>query len=131
MAEEKATPTKRRKPLFLRRDWYKKIKFGKGVKKNQKWRAAKGRHNKTRLGRKGYGARPKIGYGAENETKDKVENLEVIRVENVAQLKDIKAKQGIIIAHVGKKKKEEIIKQATEMKLTILNKYKNELGSKK
>jgi ribosomal protein L32E len=127
MAEEKTPTAKRRKPLFLRRDWYKKIKFGKGVKKNQKWRAAKGRHNKTRLGRKGYGARPKIGYGSNNEIKDQVENLEVVRVENVSQLKDIKAsKQGIIIAHIGKKKKEEIIKEAKEKKLTILNKYKEE-----
>jgi len=124
MAEKTPTTTKRRKPLFLRRDWYKKIKFGKGIRKNQKWRAAKGRHNKTRLGRKGYGARPKIGYGQKSTIKNKVENLEVIRVENLKQLKDIKKNQGIIIAHIGKKKKEEIVKQAKEMKLTILNKYK-------
>lgn len=137
MAEEtKTTIAKRRKPLFLRRDWYKKIKFGKGVKKNQKWRAAKGRHNKTRLGRKGYGARPKIGYGEDNKIKNQVDGFDAIRVENMKQVSDLKAGQGIIIAKIGKKKKTEIIAKAKEMKLVILNKYKDtpqksESGDKK
>ena len=121
---EKETTTKKKKPLFLRRDWYKKIKFGKGVKKNQKWRTAKGRHNKTRLGRKGYGTRPKIGYGADNKTKNQIEGLEMIRIETQNQLTNLKSGQGIIIARIGKKKREEIIKEANKMKLVITNKYK-------
>ena len=125
MAEETKTP-KRKQPLFLRRDWYKKIKFGKGVKKNQKWRAAKGRQNKTRLGRRGYGNRPKIGYGENNEIKGKVNGLEPIMVSNVADLEKVKAGQGVVVASVGKKKRTEILAKANEKKLTILNKYKEE-----
>jgi len=123
MAEE-TKPAKRRKPLFLRRDWYKKIKFGKGVKKNQKWRGAKGVHNKTRLGRRGYGARPKIGYGANNEIKNKVQGHEIINVSNTKDLENIKSGSGIIIASIGLKKRKEVIAKANEMKLVILNKYK-------
>jgi len=118
--------TKRRKPLFLRRDWYKKIKFGKGVKKNQKWRGAKGRQNKTRLGRKGYGARPKIGYGSDKSIRDKIGGLDFVRVENTKELTNLKSGQGIMIASVGKKKKTEIIAKANEMKLVILNKYRED-----
>jgi len=121
---ETSTPTKKRKPLFLRRDWYKKIKLGKGIKKKQKWRAAKGRQNKTRLGRKGYGTRPKIGYGESIEIKNKVQGLIPVRVENIADLEKVGAGQGVIIANVGKKKRTEIMEKAKEKKLTILNKYK-------
>lgn len=122
MAEDTTTP-KKKKPSFLRRDWYKKIKFGKGVKKNQKWRAAKGRQNKTRLGRRGYGARPKVGYGADNETKHQVKGHDAVTINNVSELEKIKSGQGILIANVGLKKRKEIIAKANEKKLIILNKY--------
>jgi ribosomal protein L32E len=123
MAEEN-TQSKRKKPLFLRRDWYKKIKFGKGSRKNQKWRAAKGRQNKTRLGRKGYGKRPKVGYGENTTLKNQVNGHDPIRIETVNDMANLKSGQGILIASVGKKKKQEIIAKANEMKLVILNKYR-------
>ena len=126
MTEQKTKITKKKKPLFLRRGWYTKARIGKGIKKKQKWRGSKGRHNKTRLGRKGYGARPKIGYGENNEIKRQINGLSSIRIENMKQLTDLKAGQGIIIASVGKKKKQELIAKANEMKLIILNKYKEE-----
>jgi ribosomal protein L32E len=53
----------RKKPKFLRNDWHKKIKLGSKIKKKRKWKAAYGRHNKIRLGRKGHPGRPKIGWG--------------------------------------------------------------------
>ena len=87
MAEVKKT-TARKKPKFLRTDWHKKIRLGRGVKKNQKWHGAKGRQNKFRLGRKGRGQRPKVGWGATNDTKGFVDGLEVVRVENVNMLSD-------------------------------------------
>lgn len=118
------TEEKKKKPIFLRRDWYKKIKLGKGVKKNQKWRAAKGRHNKTRLGRKSYGKRPKIGYGENKELRNKINGCVPFRVENLKEMDNLKSGQGIIIASVGKKKKQELIAKANEKKLIILNKYK-------
>ena len=114
----------KKKPNFLRKDWHKKIKLGSTVKKKRKWRAAKGRHNKIRLGEKGHLARPKIGWSADAKMKGQIKGLEVVRVENVKQLEKVGKGQGVIIASVGKKKKEEIIKKATGMKLKILNKYK-------
>ena len=124
MAAEKTKKTARKKPLFFRRDWHKKIKLGSTVKKNRKWRAAKGRHNKIRLNRKGQQQRPKIGWGADGASKGMIGGLEVVRVENMKQLETVGKGQGVMIGSIGKKKREEIIKKANEMKLKILNRYK-------
>ena len=124
MAETEKKTTTRKKPKFLRTDWHKKIRLGKGVKKNQKWHGAKGRQNKLRLNLKGRMQRPKIGWGAEGTTKGFVEGMEVIRVENVKEMEAVKKGQGAVIASIGKKKKNEIIAKANEMKVTILNKYR-------
>jgi large subunit ribosomal protein L32e len=124
MAEEKKT-TARKKPKFLRTDWHKKIRLGRGVKKNQKWHGAKGRQNKFRLCRKGRGQRPKVGWGAESDGKNLVGGVEAVRVENVKMLEGLK-NVGIIIGKVGVRKRVEIVKKAGEMKLKILNRYKKE-----
>lgn len=120
---EKKTVSKRKKPKFLRTDWHKKIRLGKGVKKNQKWKGAKGRQNKFRLCRKGRAQRPKVGWGACAETRDQVSGVSAVRVENTQMLDGLK-NVGIIVGSVGAKKRAEIIKKAQEMKLKILNKYK-------
>jgi len=128
--EEKKANAKRKKPKFLRTDWHKKIRLGKGVKKNLKWHGAKGRQNKLRLGRKGRMQRPKVGWGAERDTRgwestgEAGENMKVVRVENLKELESVKAGTGIIIGKIGAKKKAEIIKKAGEMKLKVLNRYK-------
>ncbi len=114
----------RKKPKFLRKDWNKKIKLGSKVKKNRKWRGAKGIHNKTRLGKAGYAKRPKVGWGADKKIKNLVEGESVVRVENLAQLNDVKVKS-IILASVGKKKRLELKKVADEKGIKILNKYRN------
>jgi large subunit ribosomal protein L32e len=113
----------RNKPKFLRTDWHKKIRLGRGVKKNQKWHGAKGRQNKFRLCRKGRGQRPKIGWGACAETRDQVSGVDAIRVENVRMLEGLK-NVGIIIGKVGGKKRADIMKKAEEMGMKVLNKYK-------
>ena len=123
MAEKKKVTTKRKKPKFLRTDWHKKIKLGRGVKKNQKWHGAKGRQNKFRLNRKGRGQRPKVGWSAEAEARGFVDGVEAVRVENVKDVEAVKTGRGIIIASVGAKKKKDIIAKANEMKIKILNKY--------
>ncbi len=122
MAEEVKKSTTRKKPKFLRTDWHKKIRLGRGVKKNQKWHGAKGRQNKFRLCRKGRGQRPKIGWGAENNGKGFVGGVEAVRVENVKMLEGLKD-VGVIVGSVGKKKRAEIIAKAGEMKLEVLNRY--------
>ena len=129
--KEKKTTTKRSKPKFLRTDWHKKIRLGKGVKKNQKWHGAKGRQNKLRLNRKGRMQRPKVGWGAEGNVKGFVDGVEPIRVENVAEVSKVKKGLGIIIGKVGAKKKADIIAKANEMKVKILNKYRKSEENKK
>lgn len=121
MAQE--TKTKKKNPTFLRTDWHKKIKLGSTVKKNRKWRGAKGRQNKIRLNRKGYGARPKIGYGEDKSLKNKINGLIVVRIENISQLKVVEKTQAILIASVGKKKRMQIIEAANKKGLIIVNKY--------
>ncbi len=123
MAETKKPTTTRKKPKFLRTDWHKKIRLGRGVKKNQKWHGAKGRQNKFRLNRKGRGQRPKVGWGAENDVKGFVAGMEAVRVENVAEIEAVKKGQGVIIAKVGAKKRIDMIAKAEELKITILNRY--------
>lgn len=128
MGEKEKASTIRKKPKFLRTDWHKKIRLGRGVKKNQKWKGAKGRQNKFRLNRKGRGQRPKIGWGAELSAKGFVNGVEPVRVENIKDIESVKKGQGIIIANTGLKKRKEIIKTANEKKIKILNRY---LESKK
>lgn len=108
----------REKPKFLRKDWHKKIKLGRGVKKKMKWRFPRGRHNKIRLSRKGHGKRPKIGWGGSDI------EIGLIRVENMRGLEGLKKGDEIIIGSMGAKKRKEIIAKANEMKIKILNKYK-------
>lgn len=125
MAEAEKKTVARKKPKFLRTDWHKKIRLGRGVKKNQKWHGAKGRQNKFRLNRKGRGVRPRVGWGAEAESKGFVNGVEAVRVENLQEMEGLKG-VGIIIGKVGLKKRAEMIKKAGEMKLKILNRYKKE-----
>lgn len=123
MAEEKKIAS-RKKPKFLRTDWHKKIRLGRGVKKNQKWHGAKGRQNKLRLGRKGRMQRPKVGWGATKEIRNFVDGIKAIRVENVAEVLKVEKNVGIVIGKVGAKKRAEIVAKASELKIKILNKYR-------
>ena len=124
MVTEKKITTARKKPKFLRTDWHKKIKLGRGVKKNQKWHSAIGRQNKFRLNRKGRGVRPRVGWGADADVKNFVGGMEAVRVENVKEMEAVKKGSGVIIGSVGLKKRKEIIAKANEMKVVILNRYK-------
>ncbi len=123
VADKEKTTTKRKKPKFLRTDWHKKIRLGRGVKKNQKWHGAKGRQNKLRLNRKGRMQRPKIGWSADAKIRGLVDGVRAVRINSIIELQKIKKGFGIIIGSVGMKKRTEIIKKADEMELKILNKY--------
>jgi len=125
--EEKKETTKRSKPKFLRTDWHKKIRLGRGLKKKQKWHGAKGRQNKLRLNRKGRMQRPKVGWGACRDFKDQDSG---VRIMNVGDLAGIKKGCGIVIGSVGLKSRKEIIAKANEMGLKIMNKYKAVEGKK-
>ena len=110
--------SERKKPRFLRKDWHKKIKLGSKIKKKRKWRNPVGISNKIRKSFKGHSRKPKIGWGSS-------EKNNVVRVENLKQLQGFKGKE-ILIGSIGKKKRDEIVKKANEMKIKILNKYKQE-----
>jgi ribosomal protein L32E len=122
MAEEKK-PTKRKVPTFLRNDWHKKIKLGRTVKKKRKWRGAKGRQNKIRLGKAGHPPRPKIGYSQPSSIRGKIEGENFTKVENLKQLAVLKKGDSIIVASIGAKKKKLILDEAKKKDIKVLNKY--------
>lgn len=123
MAEENVT--KKKKPNFWRRDWHKKIRYGKHKTKNGRvWRAAKGRQNKIRLGMAGHAKRPKVGYGQNNEFKGKVEGYVPVMIYSMNDFENLKKGVGVILANVGKKKREEMLKVCKDKGFIVLNKYK-------
>ncbi|MCS7134503.1 MAG: 50S ribosomal protein L32e [Candidatus Pacearchaeota archaeon] len=105
---------KRKKPEFVRKDTYKISRLGRKRKKKRKWRRPRGRHSKVREKRKSYPKQPSIGY-----SKGKKESIK--RVHNVEELENCSEGEKIIIAHVGKKKREEIIKKAKEKNIIVIN----------
>jgi large subunit ribosomal protein L32e len=109
---------------FFRRAWNRHSKFGLRRKKVRKWRRPTGRDNKIRERRRGYPARVSIGYQTERKTMDLVRGKVPIYVNNVKDLGKVGKDNIVVIAHVGKKKREEIVKQAKEKKFTIYNKLK-------
>jgi large subunit ribosomal protein L32e len=99
---------------FLRRDWKRHGRIGKGRKRLQRWRAPKGRHNKMRDKRKGYPRVVSIGYKGKNKEEIKV-------IKNLKDLEMMNKNRPAIIGNVGKKKKLELAKKAKELKLNVLN----------
>ena len=125
MVEKTKKPTKRKIPQFLRKDWHKKIKLGSTVKKNRKWRGAKGRQNQIRLGIRAQGARPKIGYSQPSELRGKIDGNEFTLVENMKQLVTLKKGDSIIIASIGAKKRALIVEESKKIGLVVLNERKD------
>lgn len=99
---------------FLRRNWNKHSRLGKGRKKKQVWRKPKGRHNKMREKQKGYPACVRIGYKQEEKEK-------TVLINNLKELEGIKAKESIILGKMGKRKKIEMVKKAQEKGIHISN----------
>jgi len=101
---------------FLKRTWNRYNKLGKRRKKKQVWRKPKGRDNKMREKRKGYPIVVSVGY---KKKKSERKNIRVVR--NLEDLEKIEKNEMIIIGDIGKKKKIEIAKKATKMKIPIQN----------
>ncbi|MCL6500770.1 MAG: hypothetical protein K6T16_01905, partial [Candidatus Pacearchaeota archaeon] len=111
----------KRKPLFIRKDSFKKSRLGRGRKKKRKWRRPRGRHSKLREKRKGYIKQPSIGYGRPQSTRGYINNLKPKIIRNAKELESIREGEIAIIGKMGKKKKIEIAKIALENKIRILN----------
>ena len=103
---------------FLRRDWKRYFKLGKGRKKKQVWRRPTGRDNKMREKRRGYPSVVSIGYKKDKKSRD--EN-KVRIIKNVKELETIKKNERIMVGNIGKKKKIEIAKKAKAMKIKLYN----------
>ena len=107
---------------FLRRNWSKASRLGKGRKKKQVWRGAKGRHNKMRNKMKGYPSIVEIGYKKENKGRGLINGLKPILVNTLNEIKKVdNKKQIVILGKIGNKKREELIKYAKENKIQIKN----------
>lgn len=106
---------------FLRRDAKRFGKFGKGRGKKAKWRNPTGRDNKLREKRKGYQAVPSIGYRGERKLRGKVNEKNLVPVMNLKDLEKIGKESLGVVGNVGKKKKQEIVKKANELKVELKN----------
>jgi large subunit ribosomal protein L32e len=106
---------------FLRRNWSKASRLGKGRKKKQVWRSPKGRHSKTRGERKGYPAIVKIGYKQEEKIRGLIQDKTPILVQNIKQLMKLEKGQVAILGNIGQRKRLEIAKKAKEKGIQISN----------
>jgi len=106
---------------FLRRDAKRFSKFGKGRGKKAKWRNPTGRDNKLREKRKGYPAVPSIGYRGEKKLRGKVNEKNLVSVMNLKDLEKIGKESLGVVGNIGKKKKQEIVKKANELKVELKN----------
>ena len=101
---------------FLRRDIGFHIRIGKKRRKKQVWRRPKGRDNKMRESRKVRPPLVSIGYKRKREKKSTIIVHNLQDIEKIHRGHDI-----IILGKVGRKKKTEVLKKASEMKIAFQN----------
>ncbi|OGJ21397.1 hypothetical protein A3K73_09195 [Candidatus Pacearchaeota archaeon RBG_13_36_9] len=101
---------------FLRGKWRTYSKLGRGRKSKQKYRKAKGRHNKIREKLKGNPILVAIGY-----KKPRKEKAETRIIHNLQELADLKKGESVILAKIGQKSKLKIAEKAEEKEIKILN----------
>ncbi|MCA6213219.1 50S ribosomal protein L32e [Thermococcus bergensis] len=111
---------KRKKPKFLRQEWWRFPKF----KNDPKWRRPKGTDSKMRLKLKGKARSPSIGWSSPRAVRGlHPSGYEEVLVHNVKELETIDpTRQAARIARtVGKKKRLMIIERAKELGIKVLN----------
>lgn len=109
---------KRKKPEFLRQNWFRHPRLGK------KWRSPRGIQSKLRRHIKGKGFLPKPGYGSPAAVRGlHPSGLKEVLVYNPDELKKIDNKTDCIriASEVGRKKRREIIEKAEKLKIKVLN----------
>jgi large subunit ribosomal protein L32e len=109
---------KKKKPIFLRQEWFRYKRLGK------KWRSPKGIHSKQKRHFKYRTNVPSIGYSAPKEVRGLHPlGFKEILVHNLKDLAKVNpSREAIRIAHgVGKKKRLELQKKADELGIRILN----------
>ena len=111
---------KRRKPKFLRQEWWRFPKF----KNDPKWRKPKGTDSKMRVKLKGKARSPSIGWSSPKAVRGfHSSGYEEVLVYNVKDLEfvDSTRQAARIAATVGKKKRVMIIERAKELGIKVLN----------
>ncbi|KPU63213.1 50S ribosomal protein L32 [Thermococcus sp. EP1] len=111
---------KRKKPKFLRQEWWRFPKF----KNDPKWRRPKGTDSKMRVKLKGKARSPSIGWSSPKAVRGlHPSGYEEVLVHNVKELESVDpTRQAARIAStVGKKKRIMIIERAKELGIKVLN----------
>ena len=119
---------KRKKPIFLRQEWFRLKSLGK------KWRRPRGKQSKLRKHIKGKGFIPRPGYGSPKAVKAMHPcGLKEILVHNLKELQNIDPKKECarFSSTLGIKKRIEILKFANENKIKVLNPQRIEKPVKK
>jgi len=110
-----------RAKIFLRRNTREYSKLGVKRKKLQKWRRPKGRDNKMRLKVKSRAPVVEIGYKKDLRTRGKIDDREVIFVQNLEELKALKKGSVIMLGRMGARKMLEVAKIAKEKDINVTN----------
>jgi len=107
----------KRRPEFVMQDQHKRPDL------QRRWRKPKGMHSKMRHGVWGRPVSVNVGYRGPAETRGLHESgLAPILVQNAEQVAGIDSKtQGAIIAHVGGKKKTQILQACKQKGITVFN----------
>jgi len=115
----------KRKKKFLRTSMHQFNRLGSNKKKLRKWRRPRGRHSKVREHIRGKMTEPVIGFRTARNTRGTIYGKIPILVKNLKELESVGKENLIIIAKIGKRKRQEIEKQAQEKGIEIFNKKKN------
>lgn len=123
--EEKELIAKRKKkPRFIRQELY-KLKRLKGT-----WRKSSGIDSKKHEEKRGKGKVPRIGYKNPESTRD-INPLGYypFLIHNIKELEILNPKKEAVIisGSIGRNKRNEIIRSANKLKITILNPRKGEI----
>lgn len=109
----------KKKPKFIRQLGQTLVRLKGG------WRRPRGSQSKLRIKQIGKGFLPQPGYGAPKNLRYKhPSGLYETLIHNLAELQKIdpRTHAARIASSVGKKKRNEIVKKAEELKIKILNK---------
>lgn len=109
---------KKVKPGFKRQEGYRMTKLKKS------WRRPRGRHSKLRKSEKAKGPKPSPGYGSPRSVRGLTRYGYIeVRVSSPRELDSLShTRDAILISSaVGRRKREEIIKKAQELKIHVIN----------
>ncbi|MEA3254509.1 MAG: 50S ribosomal protein L32e [Candidatus Altiarchaeota archaeon] len=118
MAKRKKTPR------FVRQELYKVKKL------RDKWRKPRGIDSKKQEGKRGKGKLPGIGYkNPESVRGISPSGYYPVLIHNIREVEILnpEGEAAIISSTVGRRKRNEIIKSANKLKITILNPRKGEI----